>query len=99
MVTITLPPELERTITELAQRKGTTPELLTLDALHREFLSLSPPLPATEQTKEKTLADFLGDFIGCLDSGEFVPGGARMSENIGEKFAEGMVEKRKAGHL
>jgi hypothetical protein len=89
MLTIIVPPELEQTITEQAQQKGTTPELLTLDVLHREFLPASPP-PANEGT----LADFLGDFIGCLDSGEIVPGGARMSENIGAKFAEGMAESR-----
>ena len=94
MVTITLPPELEQPIIEQARRRGTTPELLTLDVLHREFLPPSPPT-----ANEGTLADFLGDFIGCLDSGEIVPGGARMSENVGEKFAEGMVEKRRAGHL
>ena len=70
MITITLPPELEQTITEQARHKGTTPELLTLDTLHREFLPASPP-PANEGT----LADFLGDFIGCLDSGKIVPGG------------------------
>jgi hypothetical protein len=78
MVTITLPPELEKPITEEAQRKGTTPELVALDTLRKGFLPDTPP-----PTPEGTLADFLGDFIGCLDSGEVVPAGARMSENIG----------------
>ncbi len=35
----------------------------------------------------------------ALDSSEFVPGGARMSENTGKKFAEGMVRKRAPGKL
>ena len=56
MITITLPPELEQTITEKARHKGTTPELLTLDTLLREFL---PPSPPSEN--EGTLSDFLGD--------------------------------------
>ena len=94
MVTIILPPELEKTITERAQRQGTTPELFTLETLHREF---PPPAPAA--VHDGTLADFLGDFIGCLDSGEIISGGARMSENISEKFAEGMEAKRMGGHL
>ncbi|HZP83729.1 MAG TPA: hypothetical protein VFB21_18960 [Chthonomonadaceae bacterium] len=45
------------------------------------------------------MADFLADFIGCIDSGEIVPGGAQMSKDIGKKFTQDMVEKRKAGRL
>jgi hypothetical protein len=71
---------------------GTTPEIVALDTLNREFIPAAQPAPTGG-----TLADFLGDFIGCLDSGEIVPGGANMSENIGETFAEGMAEKRGAG--
>ena len=48
---------------------------------------------------EKTLADYLKDHIGVIDSGEHVPGGAHMSEDTGKKFAEGMVEKRRRGRL
>jgi hypothetical protein len=95
MVTITLTPELEKVVIEQAQQQGTTPELLALDKLNEQFLS-RPPAASSE---EGNLADYLGDFIGCLDSGELVPGGARMSENIGEKFAEGMMQKRNEGRL
>jgi hypothetical protein len=94
MVTIVLPPDLEKTITERALRNGTTPELLVLETLQQEYAPAVTPAP-----KEGTLADFLGDYIGCIDSGELIPGGARMSENIGERFAEGMLEKHKAGKL
>jgi hypothetical protein len=95
MVTITLPPELERVVTVQAQQQGTTPELLTLDKLREVLLPAITPPPVTEGT----LADYLGEFIGCLDSGELIPGGARMSENIGERFAEGMLQKRREGRL
>ena len=94
MVTIVLPTDLEKTITERAQRNGTTPELLVLKTLRQEFGT-----DVTPGANEGTLADFLGDYIGCLDSGEMIPGGARMSENIGERFAEGMLEKHNAGKL
>ena len=94
MVTIVLPLDLAQTITERAQRNGTTPELLVLETLHQEFGTEVAP-----SANEGTLADFLGDYIGCLDSGEVIPGGARMSENISERFAEGMLEKHKAGKL
>ena len=69
----------------------TTPELLVLETLHPEFGT-----EVTLSANEGTLADFLGDYIGRLDSGEVLPGDARMSENIGERFAEGMLEKHKA---
>ena len=91
MVTIVLPPDLEKSITERALQNGTTPELIALEALQHEFAP-----EAAQVSTVGTLADFLGDFIGCLDSGEVVPGGARMSEQIGEKFAAGVAEKHAA---
>jgi len=96
MITITLPPELEQAVTERAQNQGTTPELLVLDRLREQFL---PALPPEELPEGATMADFLADFIGCIDSGEIVPGGAQMSKDIGKKFTQDMVEKRKAGRL
>jgi len=80
MVTIALPPDLEKTITERERRNGTTPELLVLETLQQEYGQEVTPAP-----QAGTLADLLGDYIGCLDSGEVIPGGARMSENIGEE--------------
>ena len=94
MVTITLPPELEQTVTELAKQQGTTPQLLVLDELRLRFAP--PPLSVVEG---ESLADFLGDFIGCIHSGEVVPGGAQMSTDSGKKFAAGMVGKRREGKL
>ena len=95
MVTITLTPDLERVIADRAEKQGTTPEVLALDTLRQHWL----PGKLEEPQSKRSLADLLGDSIGCLDSGEFVPGGARMSENIHEKFEEGMWEKRSRGRL
>jgi hypothetical protein len=94
LVTITLPPELERTITEQAQRNGTTPELFLLDDLWERFMTEKQPEPPV--VEGQTMADFLKDYIGCVDSSETYPEGSRLSEDTGRKFAELMVEKRKA---
>lgn len=94
MLTIRVPQDLERTIEEQAQNRGTTPELLVLEALHRRF---SPALSAQEE--EGSLADFLGEFVGCIQSSQTTPGGAQMSTDPGRKFAEGMVKKRREARL
>ncbi|HET6387265.1 MAG TPA: hypothetical protein VFJ58_28070 [Armatimonadota bacterium] len=91
---ITLPPELERAIEEQARLQGTTPELLAIDSLRKQFLTTSASPPA-----EGTLLDFLGEFIGCIHSSEYVSGGAQMSVVTGRKFASGMVKKRRMGRL
>ena len=56
MTTITLPPEIEGPLREEARRRGTSPELLALDALRVRF---APPVtPSPDQRPEPTLADF-----------------------------------------
>ena len=90
MVTITLPPELEKNITERANRQGTTPELLTLDSLNQMYI---PPAFLSPIEAEETLADYWADYIGTIDSREIYPEGSQLSENTGRKFAELMMEK------
>ncbi|MBV9108782.1 MAG: hypothetical protein JO306_05215 [Gemmatimonadetes bacterium] len=48
---------------------------------------------------ETTMAQFLEGYIGVFDSRDDQPGGARMSDDTGRKFAEGMMRKRQQGHL
>ena len=96
MATKTLTPELEQAMMEQARRQGTTLEMLALDELNAHFL---PAPPAERDTEGETMADFLKDFIGCIDSREVVPGGANMSEYTGRKFGELLLKKRKAGNL
>ncbi|HZO88517.1 MAG TPA: hypothetical protein VFB38_09260 [Chthonomonadaceae bacterium] len=66
-------------------------------------LSSSGVDTAQEKTQEaelspvaegEILADFLGDFIGCIQGS-----GANNSENTGQKFTEYLVKKHKEGHL
>ena len=53
---------------------------------------------ASEDAPPRTLAEAIAPYVGVLDSGEIVPGGARMSQNTGEAFASGMEEKRRQRH-
>jgi antitoxin (DNA-binding transcriptional repressor) of toxin-antitoxin stability system len=39
------------------------------------------------------LADFLKGHVGLLHSSEYIPGGARLSEDSGRKFAAGLAAK------
>jgi hypothetical protein len=96
MATITLPPELEQAITEQARLQGTTLEMLALDKLNAYFL---PTAPVEDTEEGETLADYLKDFIGCIDSREVVPGGANMSEYTGRKFGEILRKKHQEGRL
>jgi len=94
---ITLPPDLESRLAEEARRRGTTPELVALDCLRTYFVSSTPSDGSAAD--QGSLADFLAPHIGVLSSGEHVPGGARMSEDCGKKFAEGLLRKRQQGRL
>lgn len=97
---ITVPSEIERTLTARADELGTTPELLAVDSLREKF----PPSDGTEEAPEgrapQNLADFLRGYVGVLHSSELVPPGGGMSEdNTGKKFAAGLFKKRQAGRL
>jgi hypothetical protein len=92
---ITLTPEIERALVDEARRLGTTPESLAIESLRDRFLpSFSEELA---EVPGETLADRLGDLIGSLHSGEFVPGGARLSEDIGGKFAAELLKRHRQG--
>ena len=91
LVNITLTPDIERALAEQARRLGTTPEQLVIDSLREHFETTTD----TPSETGDTLADSLREHIGILHSGEHVPGGARMSEGSGQKFATGLAEQRR----
>jgi hypothetical protein len=84
---ITLTPDMERTLIEQARKLGITPEQLVVDSL-KERLASASAVPESQGT----LADFLHEHIGVLDSREYIPGGARMSEDSGKKFATRLLK-------
>ncbi len=80
MVTIILPPELEKIVTEKTERQGTTPEIWTVEMLRQTLHSEDSSQPASEIVPEGgTMLDFFEGYVGVLHSSEFVPGGAQMS--------------------
>lgn len=100
MVTITLPPELEKGITERARKQGTTPELWTLDRLHKALQNEAVLEGAREPVSEGgSMLDFFEGYIGMLHSSEFVPSGAQMSQDTGRKFAESMHKRQQEDKL
>ena len=62
----------------------------------RLLLSQHPEMSVAEG---KTMANFLSDFIGCVDSSAAYPEGSWLSENTGRAFAERMAAKRRQGKL
>jgi len=89
---ITLTPDIEQALTAEARKLGLTPEQLALDSLRERFLSPEGDLSPTGE--QATLADFLRGHLGVLHSSEHVPGGARLSEDSGQKFAAGLIAQR-----
>lgn len=89
-MTITLPPEIEGPLTEEARRQGTTAESLAVEALRKAFM----PIEIEQAAPGETLYDRLAGFIGIVESGD-----GTLSQNCGEQFTEGLLEKRRQGHL
>jgi hypothetical protein len=89
---ITLTPDIEQALAAEARKLGRTPEQLALDSLRERFLSPESDMPPAQEPA--TLADFLRGHLGVLHSSEHVPGGARLSETSGRKFAAGLAAQR-----
>ncbi len=94
---IILTPEIEKGLVEQAEQMGISPQALALESLRRQFAvtSHTDSTPATAWS----LADFLGDAIGIVDSGDLIPGGGGMSVSADDLFTQGLVEKREKGRL
>ena len=89
---ITLTPDIEQALAAAARRLGRTPEQVALDSLRERFLS-----PQSDQSlggEQAILADFLRGHLGVLHSSEYVPGGARLSEDSGQKFTAALITQR-----
>lgn len=94
-VTLELAPEDEMQLREKSIQRGQPAEDYLLTALRHEFERDQPiTTPIEEQKPPQSLAETLKGRTGLFSSG-----GARMSENTGAKFAEGMAEKRRQGRL
>ena len=91
MTIIRLPPEVEEPLAEEARKKGTTPELLAVDCLRKIFTSSGQPITPLDG---QTLFDFLTGYSGTVDGTT-----EALSEDCGQRFAHGLVEKQRRGHV
>jgi hypothetical protein len=99
MITITLPPEFEQAILECAEHYGTTPELFILDELRTRHLSPPATVNTSAELPSETMAEFFKGYAGTVDSREFVPLGAQLSNDTGKKYKELMMQKHRSGKL
>ena len=88
---IQLTSEIENALNHEAQRQGKTPERLALDLLGSLVLSSATP---DSSAGGASLFDFLSGYIGTVNGT-----GEAMSENCGQRFAEGLVAKHEQGCL
>jgi hypothetical protein len=88
MTIITLPPEIEGPLAEAARRQGTTPERLALEGLRKLFV----PATTSGEPEAASLYDFLAGHIGTVAGST-----EALSENCGQRFAEGLAEKHQRG--
>ena len=87
-----LTPDIETSLVKKAQHLGTTPELLALDLLRQQLLQ---DADNGDNPAARNLAEFLGPHVGVFSSSSLVPGGARLSEACGRKFAEGLLKQQR----
>ncbi len=87
---IRLTSDIEAAFAREAQRQGTTPERLALDSLGKLFLQT----PSDTSSQESSLFDFLSGYIGTVEGT-----GEALSENCGQRFADGLVAKQEQGRL
>lgn len=91
MTIITLPLEIEGLLMEEARKRGTTPELLAVDCLRKLF---TPSPEGGKSVEGENLFDFLADYVGTVSGTT-----EALSENCGQRFAQGLVEKQQRGHM
>jgi hypothetical protein len=90
MTTITLPQDLEQPLAEAARSQATTPESLAIQWLRDRLQVTAAPANNTGET----LLDLLSGYIGTVEGST-----EALSEHCGERFADGLEEKKRQGRL
>ncbi|CAK8719721.1 hypothetical protein GCAAIG_09230 [Candidatus Electronema halotolerans] len=94
---ITLTPDIEQVLRQAAIKQGATVESIVLKTLRECFFQKESK--QQNCSKMNSLADMLEGYIGTIDSGEIIQGGAQMSKNSGKKFADILAEKYRQGKI
>jgi hypothetical protein len=97
-VTIIPPPRLQQALDEAARRQGTTAELLAVTLLTGLLLPVAAETEAEVVPEGGSLADQLSYYIGAIDSGEHVAGGARLSERTGSEYGKLLLKRHREGY-
>ena len=88
MTMIHVPPELEKPLLEAASRQGVDAETFAVNRL-REVLGVPE-----ENQAGSSLFDLLEGYVGTVSGN-----GEVNSENISERYADSLLEKKKLGRL
>lgn len=88
---IELPDEEYARLERAAELEGVTPA----EWVARHLPACTRAQPCANGTPAKTMADLFAGRVGVVASG----GEGRLSENTGERFADLLVEQRRAGRL
>ncbi len=94
-VILELPPEMETRLRRKAERAGQDLPSFLLTVADREAQEETEEEEIVEEEQEGSAYDLFKGHIGRINGSRE----ACWSENCGEKFTEGMVEKRRQGHL
>jgi hypothetical protein len=86
MTIITLPQEVEDSLTKEARKQGTTPELLAVDCLRKIFV---PAHPDSKAAGNDTLYEFLLGYTGTVNGSQ-----EALSEKCGERFLQALLDKQ-----
>lgn len=86
---VRLPDDLHLRLKDVATRRGKTVNRLIVETLERQF----EELPADSNRGDIALADYIGivSSEGCDDGYD--------SRRAGEYFTEGLIRKKREGHL
>lgn len=94
-VTLELPPEMETRLHRRAERAGQDLPSFLLAVADREAQEETEEEEMAEEEQEGSAYDLFAGRIGRINGSSE----ATWSENCGEEFTKGMVEKRRQGHL
>lgn len=92
-MTLEITPELEEVLIREAERRGITAGEVALDSLRARFRPAEVS-DAKDKLEPRNLVEFLGDLVGTLNSGKSSEGGARLSENTGDRLRAILIEKQ-----
>lgn len=85
MTTVMLLDDIEKSLTEGARKRGTTPELPAVELL-RQRVAPSPP----ESRASGSMLDFLEGFVGTIEGTS-----EAFSEDCGRRFSDALIEQQR----